>query len=329
MRPALLLPVLALASMACRPQTSGPGSPHVDELLYLSADLTAPGSFTRGVEGPACDRDGNLYAVNFERRHTIGVVRPGGQASVFVELPNGSVGNGIRFDGHGTMLVADYVNHNILAVDLATRQISVRAHEPAMHQPNDLAIGADDRLYASDPNWRASSGQIWRIDPDGTVSLLEADMGTTNGIEVSPDEATLYVNESAQRRIWAYDLSAGGEIGNKRLLIEFPDGGMDGMRCDIDGHLYVTRYGMSAIAVVSPRGEIVRQVQLQGKNPSNICFGGPDGRTCYVTLADRGNIETFRANRPGRSWKLMQAGRTWRPLQPNRSSGPPVEPQQR
>ena len=84
-----------------------------------------------------------------------------------------------------------------LKVDMDTREIRVHAHEPTMNQPNDLAIGANDILYASDPNWAASTGQIWRVDTDGTVTLLETDMGTTNGIEVSPDEKVLYVNESA------------------------------------------------------------------------------------------------------------------------------------
>ena len=85
------------------------------------------------------------------------------------------------------------------------------------------------------------TGRIWRIDTDGKMYLLEDNMGTTNGIEVSPDEKTLYVNESVQRKVWAYDLSDSGTISNKRLLIEFPDFGMDGMRCDVDGNLYISK----------------------------------------------------------------------------------------
>ena len=124
-------------------------------------------------------------------------------------------------------------------------------------------------------------------------------MGTTNGIEVSPDEKALYVNESAQRNIWAYDLSPEGEVSNKRLLIQFPDFGMDGIRCDIEGNLYVTRHGKGTIAKLSPAGEVLLEVPLTGKLCSNIAFGGPDGRTCYVTMADRGNVEVFR-RRPTR-----------------------------
>ena len=278
----------------------------MNEELFVSQEFTPVDGFTSGIEGPACDAEGNLYAVNYERQHTIGKVTPDGTASVFVELPTGSIGNGIRFNSEGFMFIADYTNHNVLKVDMDTRSITVHAHEPTMNQPNDLAIGANDILYASDPNWGASTGQIWRVDTDGTVTLLEADMGTTNGIEVSPDEKVLYVNESAQRNVWAYDLSPEGEVSNKRPLIQFPDFNMDGMRCDIEGNLYVTRHGKGTIAKLSPAGEVLLEVQLTGQLCSNIAFGGPDGRTCYVTMADRGNVEVFRTDLPGRSWQLFQ-----------------------
>jgi len=276
------------------------------EQLFISQQFTAPGGFTSGIEGPACDAEGNLYAVNYVRQHTIGKVTPAGECSVFLELPNGSIGNGIRFNRAGFMFIADYTNHNILKVNMRTREISVYAHEPTMNQPNDIAIGTNDIIYASDPNWGNSTGQIWRIGTDGTVTRLETNMGTTNGIEVSPDERTLYVNETVQRNIWAYDLSPEGEVRNKRLLIQFPDYGMDGMRCDIEGNLYVTRYGKGTVAKVSPQGEVLLEVKLAGKNCTNLAFGGPDGRTCYVTVADRGNIEFFRTDLPGRAWKLSR-----------------------
>src|SRR5699024_7443351 len=213
--------------------------------------------------------------------------------------------NGIRFNSEGDMFIADYVNHNILKVDMDTRDISVFAHEPRMNQPNDIAIGANDRLYASDPNWSNSTGQLWRIDTDGSTTLLETDMGTTNGIEVSPDENTLYVNESEQRRVWAYDLSEEGEISNKRLLIEFANYGMDGMRCDTAGNLYITRHGKGTILKVSPEGEVLLEIPMAGgKSTTNLAFGGPEGRTVYVTVADVGNIQSFRVEEPGRSWML-------------------------
>lgn len=301
-----VLPVLfiitAVVGSGC--VTSKPAE--LETYIYTAEHFTESGSFTSGAEGPAVDRDGNLYAVNYDRDHTIGKVTPDGEAEVFIELPDESIGNGIRFNSEGDMLIADYVNHNILKVDMDSRDISTYAHEPDMNQPNDIAIGANDILYASDPNWSESTGQLWRIDPDGTTTLMEKDMGTTNGIEVSPDEQTLYVNESAQRKVWAYDLSEEGEISNKRLFIEFSDHGLDGMRCDIAGNLYITRHGKGTVVKISPEGDVLLEIPLaEGKNATNLAFGGPDGRTIYVTVADIGNIQSFRVEEPGRSRKLQ------------------------
>jgi len=270
------------------------------EELFISKVLTQPGGFTPGIEGPACDKDGNIYAVNFQKKGTIGKVTPDGNCSLFVELPEGSIGNGIRFNSNGDMLIADYTGHNILKVDMSTKEISVFAHESKMNQPNDIAISSTDILFASDPNWKDSTGNLWRIDKDGKVTLLESNMGTTNGVEVSPDDKTLYVNESVQRNVWAYDLSPEGNISNKRLLIKFDDFGLDGMRCDADGNLYITRYDKGTVVKVSPEGKILKEIMLTGKKPSNITFGGQDGKTAYVTLADNGNIETFRVDVPPR-----------------------------
>lgn len=278
----------------------------MSEPLFVSHPVTPPGGFTAGIEGPACDRAGNLYAVNYDRQGTIGLVAPDGACSVFVALPDGSIGNGIRFDRAGDrFFVADYTGHNVLTVDRRTRAIGVYAHDPALNQPNDLAIDGDDTLYASDPNWPEGTGRLWRVGRDGRFVLLEDGMGTTNGIEVDVERRILYVNESRQRAIWAYDLLPGGDVANKHLLLRFPDFGFDGMRCDVAGNLYVTRHGKGTVVQVSPRGEILREIALAGRDCTNVAFGGPDGRTCYVTVADNGNIEAFRTDLPGQSWRLF------------------------
>ena len=273
-----------------------------DEKLYLATPLTATNSFTTGIEGPACDRAGNIFAVNFAQQQTIGRTTPAGQSEVFVTLPNDSVGNGIRFDRAGRMYVADYVGHNVLRIDPGTRAVEVLAHEPKMNQPNDLAIAPNGTLYASDPNWGAKTGQLWRIDPDGTTMRLATDMGTTNGVEVSPDGKRLYVNESVQRNVWVFDIQPDGGVANKRLLRQFPDHGFDGMRCDADGNLYITRYGKGTVAVLSPEGEVLREINVLGARPSNLCFGGPDGRTVYVTEVEHRRLVQFRVETPGAAW---------------------------
>lgn len=277
-----------------------------DEPLFVARPLTRPHEFTPGIEGPACDAAGNIFAVNFEQQGTIGRVSPNGTGEVFVELPQGSVGNGIRFDREGNFYVADYVQHNVLKVDVRTRKVTVLAHHAGMHQPNDLAIDADGTLYASDPDWSKGGGQLWRIDRDGTVTKLAGDLGTTNGIEVSPDGRTLYVNESQQLNVWAFTINADRTLSNRRLLKKFDDFGFDGMRCDVAGNLYITRYGKGTVVKLSPAGEVLREIVLPGRRPSNLCFGGPDGRTVYVTEVEFARLVSFRVDEPGLAWQRPQ-----------------------
>ena len=274
--------------------------------LFVATPLTADKSFTPGIEGPGCDARGNVYAVNFARQQTIGKVTPQGKGEVWVTLPGKSTGNGIVFDPKGRMYVADYVGHNVLRIYPDTRKVTVFAHEVRMSQPNDLAIAPNGTLYASDPNWGKGTGRVWRIDRDGKVSLAADKMGTTNGIEVSPDGKTLYVNESVQRNVWAFAIGKDGTLSDRRLLKKFPDFGFDGMRCDMDGNLYITRHGKGVVAVLSPEGKVLREIDVLGKFPSNLCFGGPDGRTVYVTEVEHQRLVQFRVDRPGLAWKRWQ-----------------------
>lgn len=278
----------------------------VADELFVARPLTEPGQFTPGIEGPAADAQGNVYAVNFGSQGTIGRVDRDGKGSVFVTLPEGSVGNGIRFNKAGRMFIADYPKHNVLAVDMQTGNVSVFAHEPTMSQPNDLSITDDGTLYASDPAWGESTGRIWRISTKGEVSLVADKMGTTNGIEVSPDGKRLYVNESVQRNVWAFDIEKDGSLSGKKLIRQFPDHGFDGMRCDVDGRLYITRYGKGTVVVMQPDGEIVREIDVLGASPSNLCFAGTDGRTVVVTEVEHTRLVAFRVDRPGRAWQMWQ-----------------------
>jgi sugar lactone lactonase YvrE len=301
-RPILLLSALAVATTA----TSASASETAEE-LYVASPLTEPGAFTSGIEGPTVDAGGNIFAVNFAEQGTIGKVSPEGKGEVFVRLPGESVGNGIVVDSSGTMFVADYVGHNVLRVDPKARSVEVFAHEPRMNQPNDLAIAPDDTIYASDPKWADGTGQVWRVSTSGEVSLASPDMGTTNGIEVSPDGDRLYVNESVQRNIWMFPIEADGTLGEKRLFARFPDFGFDGMRCDVEGNLYVTRHGKGTVVILSPEGEVLREVDVLGKSPTNLCFGGPDGRTVYVTEVEHSRLVSFRVETPGLAWQRRQA----------------------
>jgi sugar lactone lactonase YvrE len=293
----ILLAGLLLLGVACQCPWCKPA-----DALYTATPLTVTNAFTSGIEGPACDAAGNIFAVNFKAQHTIGRTTPDGESEVFVTLPDTSIGNGIRFDRAGQMYVADYTGHNLLRIDPATRKIEVFAHEPKMNQPNDLASAPDGTLFASDPNWAEGTGQLWSIDTDGKVTRLAANMGTTNGIEVSPVGKKLYVNESKQLNVWVFDLQPDGSLANKTLLKKFPDHGFGGMRCDVDGNLYITRYGRGTVVVLSPAGKILREIDVLGARPSNLCFGGPDGRTVYITEVVHQRLVQFRVETPGAAW---------------------------
>jgi sugar lactone lactonase YvrE len=299
-------PLLFTVLIASLPALGGSAPAGDKEKLFVARPLTADNVFTKGIEGPACDKAGNIYAVNFAREHTVGKVTPDGKGEVWLELPAKSTGNGIVFDRQGFMYIADYTDHNVLKVDPATRKITVLAHNDKMNQPNDLAIAPDGTLYASDPNWKAETGQLWKIDTKGNTTLLAGNMGTTNGIDVSPDGKTLYVNESVQRNVWAFTITADGTVKDRRLLKKFDDFGFDGMRCDVDGNLYITRYGKGTVVVLSPQGAVLREIDVLGKMPSNLCFGGPDGRTVYVTEVEHCRLVQFRVDRPGLAWQRWQ-----------------------
>ncbi len=275
------------------------------EKLWVATPLTEKKAFTDGIEGPCCDAEGNIYVVNFAKQQTIGKTKPDGKSEVFVTLPNKSIGNGIVIDKEGYLYVADYTEHNILKIDPKTKKITVHAHEPKMNQPNDLALAANGTIYASDPNWKEGTGQLWMIDPKGKVTKLASDMGTTNGLDISPDGKTLYVNESVQRNVWAFPIKEDGTLGEKKLVKKFEDHGFDGMRIDVDGNLYITRYGKGTVVKMTPKGEILKEIEVLGTRPSNICFGGPDGKTAYVTEVDHQRLVQFRVDRPGLAWHRL------------------------
>ncbi len=281
--------------------------------LFQSRQLTPSGEYTFNIEGPAVDRSGNLYVVNYQRPGTIGKIAPGGTTSeLFATLPEGSVGNAIRFDRSGRMFVADYKKHNVFIIEPGTTEPRSYVQSDDFNQPNDLTVAADGTLYASDPNWKARNGQVWRItrgaDGNGVGEKMTTPrpMSTTNGIDLSPDGRTLYVGESNSNEIWAYRLE-GAALTAPRLVKKFSDASIDGLRTDIDGRIYVARILKGTILVLSPNGAIEREIPLTAKEPTNLAFGGADGKTVYVSQRKGGFIESFRVARPGREY-CLQAG---------------------
>jgi hypothetical protein len=115
-------------------------SSDLNKLLYQTRDLTKENIFSRNIEGPVVDGRGRLFVVNFENDGTIGLVNDNGECQVFVRLPEGSVGNSLRFGKRGELYVADFKRHNVLRVDTSTRKVSIYAYSEEFNQPNDLCI---------------------------------------------------------------------------------------------------------------------------------------------------------------------------------------------
>ncbi len=300
MRIALLVSTLFAAALCAA------GVFAASDRLFVSVRLTPAGDYTSEIEGPAVDAAGNLFVVNLHRAGTIGELIPGGSSSrLFAVLPDGSIGSGIRFDREGRMYVADYRRHNIFVFDKGSDIPRLYFHSDEFSQPNDLAMARNGTLFASDPNFVKHAGRVWRIDraADGRATGAPMDsarlMGEANGIDLSPDEAMLYVSETDTREIWAYQID-GNALTHPRLVVRFPAFKVDGLRTDRAARLFVARPGAGTIAIVSPDGKIVREVALRGKYPTNLTFGGPGGRTVFITQVDGGFIEAFKTDVPGR-----------------------------
>lgn len=285
------------------------GTASAQQNQFESAQLTPAGEYSRGIEGPATDAAGDLFVVNLGRSGTIGRVKAGAARSeLFATLPAGSIGNGIRFDKQGRMYIADFKKHNVLVIEPGQTQAKVYFHSDRFNQPNDLAIASDGTLYASDPRF-PNAGRIWRIlrNADGTgrgeILASERAMSATNGIDLSPDETTLYVSEPTTRQVWAYRLD-GAKLVAPRLIKTFDAFELDGLRTDRTGRIFVARPLAGKVAILAsdkpPETALLREVTLRGKEPTNLTFGGADGRTVYVTQRDGRFIEQFRSDQPGR-----------------------------
>ncbi|CAL76424.1 Putative gluconolactonase [Bradyrhizobium sp. ORS 278] len=302
------LPTLRFACFVALVATPALAAPK----LFESTQLTPFGEYTFGIEGPAVDRDGNLYVVNLGKPGTIGRLAPEATASEkFTELPDGSIGNAIRIDAAGTMFIADYKKHTIFAIAPGTTEPRAVFHADEMSQPNDITLARDGAIYASDPAWKARSGRIWRIaqGADGTMQGVAMTapraMGTTNGIDLSPDGRTLYVGESNSGEIWSYTIE-GEALTQAKLITRFEPNTIDGLRTDISGRLLVARILKGSIALLTPDGRIVREIALKAKEPTNLAFGGSDGKTVYVTQRQGGFIESFRTDVEGREHCLQR-----------------------
>lgn len=210
--------------------------------------------------------------------------------------------NGLALDAEGRLLMADHGNRSIsrLAGETFTKEILVdRYRGRRLNSPNDLVVHSSGAVYFTDPPYGLEGlndspakeldfNGVYRLDPDGTLTLLTDELTFPNGIALSPDEGTLYVaNSDPNRPIWmAYDLREDGTLGGGRVFFDAAPlarqgkrGMPDGMAVDVRGNLFAT--GPGGVLVFSPDGTHLGTIET-GQATANVAFGG-DGSTLYVT----------------------------------------------
>lgn len=254
------------------------------------------------TEGPVWYQGGLLFSDI--PANTVYQWTPEGGTSVFME-PSGHA-NGLAVDPEGNLLLAQHDGR----VARRTEDGEVRSLVDAyggkrLNSPNDLTVASDGSIYFTDPPYGVDQEQrelsfsgVYRLSPSGELTLLTKALSRPNGICLSPDESTLYVNDSQETIIRAYDVTSDGGIENGRQFAAPRDadaeGSTDGMKVDKAGNLYTT--GPGGVWVYAPDGSRVARIAVP-KPPTNLAFGGPDRSTLYITA--RPHVYRIDVNVPG------------------------------
>lgn len=209
--------------------------------------------------------------------------------SVFLE-PSGHA-NGLAADPQGRLLLAQHDGEvGRLGADRTVTAL-VQAYEgKRLNSPNDLTVADDGTVYFTDPpygvepeNRELDFSGVYRLDPDGSLTVLTKVFSRPNGIVLSPDESILYVNDTEGDIIRAYEVTETGGLANGRVFAEMEGekpGNADGMKVDAEGNLYST--GPGGIWVFAPSGDRLDHISVP-KAPTNVAFGGSDRETLYIT----------------------------------------------
>ncbi len=209
------------------------------------------------VEGPVWHPDGFLLFSDIPA-NTIYQWKPNEKATEKPEIfrrPSGRA-NGNTFDRQGRLISAEHENRRISRTEKDGKIITLgdRYDGKRLNSPNDLAVKSDGSIYFTDPPYGIKKQQeelgfygVYRLAPDGTVTLLVKDFARPNGIAFSPDETKLYVNDSEKSHIRVFDVKPDGTLGTGRIFAELKDasknGVPDGMKVDVQGNVYSTGAG--------------------------------------------------------------------------------------
>lgn len=234
-------------------------------------------------------------------------MEPDGQWRI---LARGMQTNGTIAAANGNLLVCDMFGHRVVEMDPATgrivRVVFDRVNGTPIDGPNDLVMDARGGLYVTDPQFTPDTRknqpgtQVYYVAPDGTAKVVikAGEYAMPNGVELSPDGRTLYVNNTwaqpGENFVYAYDVAEDGSLGNKRpfamlnltpevLGAENPadrfDSGADGTAVDTDGRYYVAT--RSGVQIFAPDGTYVGTIWLP-EYPVSVTFGGADSSVLYM-----------------------------------------------
>ncbi|TQK11024.1 SMP-30/gluconolactonase/LRE family protein [Herbaspirillum sp. SJZ107] len=275
----------ALAAPACTGQAPS-GELTAQRIAAVQPSRKDPGLY----EGAVWVKDA-LYFSDFS-------FGPGFPSRIRKLGPDGSVStafedsgsNGLAIDAQGRLVVASHKDKALMRYTLDGKRspVAQRYQGQVFNSPNDIAIAADGTIYFTDPDYQktaAPGGQpvtgIYRVATDGKVTLVDGSRKNPNGIALSPAGDVLYVNAS-DGLLKAYPI-VNGVPGQGRDLVK----GLavaDGMTLDCHGNLYVTEHEVKRVRVFSPQGKELATIRVDA-NVTNAAFGGPDGKTLYLTGA--------------------------------------------
>ena len=181
--------------------------------------------------------------------------------------------------------------------DFASRTLEVLAAIPVDHPDvrfNDGKCDPVGNFIAGTMHMHREAGEpvlggLYRLRPDRSVEHLADDIGFANGPCFSPDGRTLYLADSLERTIWAYDYDPRGPLRNKRVFAQTGrfDAGPDGATVDAQGFLWTVLTRAARLARYAPDGQMERMVDLPATYPTSLCFGGPRFEQVYLTTISR------------------------------------------
>lgn len=250
----------------------------------ISVEKVAAGlQFT---EGPVWSREGFLLFSDVPANKILKLA-PGEKQPVLYREGPGYV-NGNTFDAQGRLYSCESKGRRVVRVDKKGKieVVAERWEGKRLNAPNDIVVRKDGQIYFTDPAFgdQADTREldfygVYHITPKGQMSLIARPKGRPNGITFSPNGRILYVANSDDRTVVAYDVDHNGETSNERVFVSGIDGVPDGIRTDEKGNLYVTAKGVS---IYRPDGKPLTTIPM-AETPANCAFGDADFQTLYVT----------------------------------------------